>query len=165
MTVVRFEAARRRLRATLPTCWQPSEMAELIRLYEILHARGGASGFECGETERCEPQFYVLSADLGPCIACVSCIAKDGRPWYLLENGSGGLLGEGHDLGTLVGNVSQRWQLLVGRLLLVAPMFGQLLAASGDTLEESLQLAASSPLGAAMAQALLSWTTQALALA
>ena len=164
MTVVRFEAARRHPRATLPGCWQPSEMAALMRLYETLQARGGASGFECGETERCEPQFYVLGADLGPCIACVSRVSKDGRPWYLLENGSGGLLGEGHDLGALVGDVGQCWRSLVGRLFLVAPMFGQLLAGGGDALEESLQLAAP-PLGAATAQALLSWTTQALALA
>src|SRR5207245_2999295 len=49
-----------------------------------------------------EPQFYLLSADPAEdCISCVSRILKGGRPWYVIEDGLGGLLAEGYSLNIL----------------------------------------------------------------
>jgi hypothetical protein len=168
MTVIPFEAARHRLRPAPPRRWRPDETTELLRLYATLNARGEAADYEYGETERHEPQFYALGADPAQdCLACVSRLSQDGRPWYVIEDGSGGLLAEGSGLGTLVTEVSRCWRACVARLLLIAPLLGRLLAEDdfADLAEEGVALVAASPVDAGTVAGLLSWTVQALAFA
>jgi hypothetical protein len=94
MTVVELLAARRnKLRRRAPGGWQPGEIAELMKLYAVLNDCDVTIGYEFGNTESREPQFYVLAADQN-CISCVSRISKDSRPWYVVEDGLGGLLAE-----------------------------------------------------------------------
>jgi hypothetical protein len=70
----------------LPHRWEPKEIAVLLRLCVILNGRGVETTYEYGETERHEPQFYIVGADLTQdCVSCISRIFKDGRPWYLIK--------------------------------------------------------------------------------
>jgi hypothetical protein len=90
------------------------------------YTRGGQN--EYGETERREPQFYILNVGPAPdCIGCVSRISKDGLPWYVIENGLGALLAEGYNLRMLVSYMSRSWRLLHSNLLVIASFFGELL--------------------------------------
>lgn len=165
MTVVPFEAARRRLRPLLAQGWLPDEKGELMELYAVLKVRGAAAGCYYGETERREPQFYILGTNPArSCIACASRLSEHGRPWYVIEDGAGGLLGEGSGLVQLVSRVSRRWRSLVGDLLLFAPVLAQLLT-DGDLVEEGVALAVGVPLDGVPVAGILSWTAQALALA
>jgi hypothetical protein len=128
MTVVYFGSARAKMRWELPQSWQSEETAELMRLYAVLNGRSVVTSYEYGETEGREPQFYLISADPAEdCITCVSRILKDGRPWYVIEDGSGGLLAEGCSLSILVSHASRYWRLLCGHLVAVASFFGELL--------------------------------------
>jgi hypothetical protein len=134
MTVMHFGAARDKMRWKLPQCWQSEETAELMRLYSVLNGRSVATGYEYGETEGREPQFYLLSAD--PAQDCyVSRISKDGRPWYVIEDGLGGLLAEGYSLSILVSHASRCWRLLCGNLVAVASFFGEVLTRDALTTE------------------------------
>jgi hypothetical protein len=136
MTVMHFGAARDKMRWKLPQCWQSEETAELMRLYSVLNGRSVATGYEYGETEGREPQFYLLSADPAQdCISCVSRISKDGRPWYVIEDGLGGLLAEGYSLSILVSHASRCWRSLCGNLVAVASFFGEVLTRDALTTE------------------------------
>ena len=134
MTVTDFGSARDKMRRKLPQCWQSEETAELMRLYAVLNGRSVVTSYEYGETERREPQFYLISADPAEdCIRCVSRILKDGRPWYVIEDGLGGLLAEGCSLSILVSHASRCWRSLRGHLVAVASFFGELLTRDGFT--------------------------------
>ena len=117
MTVVELLAARRnKLRRRAPGGWQPGEIAELMKLYAVLNDCDVTIGYEFGNTESREPQFYVLAADQN-CISCVSRISKDSRPWYVVEDGLGGLLAEGYSLDILVSHLRTCWLSLLNKLL------------------------------------------------
>lgn len=117
MTVVELLAARRnKLRRRAPGGWQPGEIAELMKLYAVLNDCDVTIGYEFGNTESREPQFYVLAADQN-CISCVSRISKDSRPWYVVEDGLGGLLAEGYSLDILVSHLRRCWLSLLNKLL------------------------------------------------
>jgi hypothetical protein len=132
MTVVHLEAAR----SELPHCWQPDERAELMRLNVFLAERVNAKGHEYGETENHEPQFYVLGPDLVQnCVICVSRISKDGRTWYVIENGLGELFAEGYNLRTLVSNASGFWGSYRNKFLLLASLLSDVLV-MGEALAE-----------------------------
>jgi hypothetical protein len=134
MTVVHLEAAR----SELPHCWQPDEIAELMRLYALLAERNNAKGYEYGETENHEPQFYVLGPDLiQNCVMCVSRISQDGRTWYVIENGLGDLFAEGYRLRTLVTHASGSWRSLRNKLLLLTSLVSDILVMGEALAEES----------------------------
>ena len=146
MTVTDFGSARDRMRRKLPQCWQSEEAAELMRLYAVLNGRSVAASYEYGETEGREPQFYLLSADPAEdCISCVSRILKGGRPWYVIEDGLGGLLAEGYSLSILVSHASRCWRSLRGHLAAVALFFGELFTRDGFT-ADSFELVMTSSL-------------------
>jgi hypothetical protein len=144
MRVVDLAAARKQRRSALLRAWQPEEIAELMRLHAELKRGTEGLGYEYGETEQCEPQFYILSA--GPakhCLSCVSRLSRDGRPWYVIEDGFGGLLIEGDCLGTLVNRTARLNLLTHYGLLFVTPILGQLLAKSvfsAESLEAATDL-------------------------
>ena len=141
MTVVDLAAARKQRRSALPRAWQPEEIAELMRLYAELKGGPKGLGYEFGETEQREPQFYILSA--GPaehCLSCVSRLSRNGRPWYVIEDGSGGLLTEGDCLGILINRTARLNPLTHYSLLFVTPILGQLVA-KGVFSTESLEAA------------------------
>jgi hypothetical protein len=141
MTVVDLAAARKLRRSALPGAWQPEEIAELMRLYAELKRGTEGLGYEYGETEQCEPQFYILSA--GPaehCLSCVSRLSRDGRAWYVIQDGSGGLLTEGDCLGILINRTVRLNPLTHYSLLFVTPILGQLVA-KGVFSAESLEAA------------------------
>ena len=132
MTVVHFGSARDKMRWKLRQCWQSEETAELMRLYAVLNGRSVVTSYEYGETERREPQFYLISADPAEdCIRCVSRILKDGRPWYVIEDGLGGLLAEGCSLSILVSHASRCWRSLRSHLVPVVSFLGELLTRDG----------------------------------
>jgi len=88
MTVIQLAAARRQLH---PGCWRKQEKTELMRLYAAAVRQHGAADFEFGETDRGEPQFYILDdSPAATCITCASRLSKDSKPWYVIEDGSGG---------------------------------------------------------------------------
>jgi hypothetical protein len=141
MTVVHLEAAREKLRSELPHCWQPKETAELMRLYAFLAERSNAKGYEYGETENHEPQFYVLGPDLiHNCVVCVSRISKDGRTWYVIENGVGDLFAEGYKLRTLVTHASGSWRSLRNKLLLLTSFLSDVLLAREALTDKSFSV-------------------------
>jgi hypothetical protein len=146
MTVTDFGSARDKMRRKLPQCWQSEEAAELMRLYAVLNGRSVAASYEYGETEGREPQFYLLSADPAEdCISCVSRILKGGRPWYVIEDGLGGLLAEGYSLSILVSHASRCWRSLRSHLAAVALFFGELLTRD-DFTADSFELVMTSSL-------------------
>src|SRR5689334_12512995 len=129
MTVIDLAAARQQRQSALPRAWQPEEIAELMQLYAELKGGPKGLGYEYGETEQCEPQFYILSA--GPaehCLSCVSRLSRNGRPWYVIEDGSGGLLTEDDCLGTLINRTARLNLLAHYSLLFVTSILGQLVA-------------------------------------
>jgi hypothetical protein len=128
VTVVHLAAVRKQRQSALSHFWQPEEIAELMRLYASLKRGGKGADYEYGETERHEPQFYVLNADLAqPCLSCVSRISKDSRPWYVVEDGSGGLLAEGDCLGVIVNQAVRLDRSVSCGLPIVTPILGYLL--------------------------------------
>jgi hypothetical protein len=129
VTVVQLEAARRQLR---PSCWRRDEKTELMRLYAAVMRQCGAADFEFGVTDRCEPQFYILDDNpSAACLTCISRLSKDSKPWYVIEDGSGGLLSEGPGLRSLVERASQ-WRGWGGSLLLA--LAAQLEFVSSETM-------------------------------
>jgi hypothetical protein len=121
------------IHSRLLPCWQPEETTELLRFCSILNGRGFETEYEYGETERHEPQFYLLKADPAQdCISCVSRISNDGRPWYVIEDGSGGLLAEGYNLGILLSDTAGFWRVLRGNLLATVAFIGELLTYDAD---------------------------------
>jgi hypothetical protein len=159
MTVVQLEAARRQLR---PSDWDREEKAELMRLYAAVARDCGAADYEFGETDRSEPQFYIVDDNPGAaCITCVSRLSKHSKPWYVIEDGSGGLLSEGFSLRSLIERASA-WRGWGGSLLLALPLFEHRNA--GWTVLET-EIAIASYLDVWSPEAFLCWASQLLAFA
>jgi hypothetical protein len=141
MTVVHLEAAREKLRSELPHCWQPKETAELMRLYAVLVEVSNAKGCEYGETENQEPQFYVLGPALTQnCMICASRISKEGRAWYVIEDGVGGLFAAGYRLRTLVTYTIGFSRSLRNKLLLLTSFLSDVLLAGEALADESFSV-------------------------
>ena len=82
--------------------------------------------FAYGETDQRDPQFYVLdSSDTQPCTACVSCLVRDSRRWYVIEDGQGNIQVEGDCLRTLVERLCGYWSLMRHTLAAAVALFGQ----------------------------------------
>lgn len=63
-------------------------------------------GFAYRETDRHDPQFYVLGGDEAkPCKTCVSRLVRNGRCWYVIEDGEGVIQAEGDSLRQLIKRV------------------------------------------------------------
>lgn len=92
MSVVPFPARE------LPHNWQRSEMNTLLAACGESLEKGTVSGWEVGETERGDPQLYLLGP--APNHDCVLCVSRLGR-LYVLEDGDGRILCEHDALGSL----------------------------------------------------------------
>jgi hypothetical protein len=93
MTVVPFVA-----RADLSPLWQAEEMSQLLSIYAAHEAYGAASGWDIGETELNEPQFYVVGP--APDHDCLVSITRMGRE-YVLEDGQGRVVAEDLSLSVI----------------------------------------------------------------
>ena len=112
--------------------WTPAETEELARLYRAKRDLGGAAGFAYGETDHRDPQFYVLgSTDAEPCTACVSRLIRDGRRWYVIEDGQGNVQTEGGCLHMLVGRLCGYWSSMRHTLAAVLALVGEQFASDG----------------------------------
>lgn len=116
------------------TGWEHAEMQQLLGVFAAHAAAGTAEDWSTGETERADPQFYLV--DGSPDHDCVLAISRVGRT-YILEDGAGGVLAEGRNLGA----VTSRALALARR-----PRFAQLYArvvvswyALRETIEEKLE--------------------------
>jgi hypothetical protein len=86
--------------------WSPEETEVLTGLYRAKRELSGAAGFAYGETDRHDPQFYVLGGDEAkPCKTCVSRLVRNGRCWYVIEDGEGVIQAEGDNLRQLIKRV------------------------------------------------------------
>lgn len=88
-----------KLERTPPSpAWRAQELAAIVAALTPALARGQASGWEVGATDRGDPQFYLLGP--APREACEICISRIGRI-YVLEDGEGRLLLDTGDLSAL----------------------------------------------------------------
>ncbi len=94
MTIVPLIPRRRALNGL----WQPDEMAQLLSIFAAHEAQGQATDWDTGETERREPQFYVLG-DLAEqdCLVSITRIGRD----YVLEDGQGHVVAEDSSLSAI----------------------------------------------------------------
>ena len=128
MNVLFLAEARAKQRSPRSNQWTSNEIAELTRLYRAKSERDGAVCFAVGTTDFDDPQFYVLT-DGGDqsCSVCVSRLTRDGRSWYVIEDGNGRIEDEGGCLRTLVARISKQpltgWRALVPVLAYCAQQF------------------------------------------
>jgi hypothetical protein len=78
--------------------WQAEEMSQLLSIYAAHEAQGEAIDWDTGETERKEPQFYILGSH--PEHDCVVSITRIGRD-YILEDGQGRVVAEDSCLSSI----------------------------------------------------------------
>jgi hypothetical protein len=90
MTVVQFP---RKLVGEVQSGWHSAELQRLMSACAVYLPSGQASGWEFGETERGDPQLYLLGP--GPEQECVLSISRLGA-LYILEDGNGRVIFE-HD--------------------------------------------------------------------
>lgn len=78
--------------------WRAEEMSQLLSIYAAHEAAGEASGWDLGETERREPQFYLLghTAD-DDCVMTITRLDGD----YVLEDGHGHVVAENASLSVI----------------------------------------------------------------
>ena len=87
MTVVQFPLTRQQ---STPA-WPWAELRQVIDVCAQSIASGAASGWEIGETERGDPQVYLLGPP--PDYDCILSISRIGQ-LYILEDGNGRVLFE-----------------------------------------------------------------------
>jgi len=78
--------------------WHAEEMSQLLSIYAAHEAQGEATDWDTGETERHEPQFYILGAQ--PDLDCVVSITRIGHD-YILEDGQGHVVAEDSSLSVI----------------------------------------------------------------
>lgn len=78
--------------------WHPDEMSQLLSIYAAHEAHGDACDWDTGETERKEPQFYILSANSD--LDCMISITRMGNE-YILEDGQGYVVAENSSLSVI----------------------------------------------------------------
>ena len=136
MNVVFLDRARSRKRLVKSNAWTPAETEELARLYRAKRDLGGAAGFAYGETDHRDPQFYILSStDAEPCTASVSRLIRDGRRWYVIEDGQGNVQTEGGCLRVLVGRLCGYWSSIRHTLAAALAFVGEQFACDGSLSE------------------------------
>jgi len=94
MTIVPFSAHPQRPAGV----WRPDEMSQLLSIYAAHEAQGEASDWDTGETERRDPQFYILGAQ--PDLDCLVSVTRIGDA-YILEDGHGHVVAEGSSLSAI----------------------------------------------------------------
>jgi len=98
MSIVEFPR-----RAAAPGDWRPDEWRELAALFHPDAADAGTA-WDVGATEHGDPQFYLLGpAPDHECVLCVSRLAQG----YVLEDGSGRILGEAPSLDRFAEQVAR----------------------------------------------------------
>jgi hypothetical protein len=138
MNVVLLDRARTTRRPARSNLWTSDEMEELTRLYRAKRDHGGGAGFAYGETDRRDPQFYILSStDAEPCTACVSRLIRDSRRLYVVEDGQGNIQAEGDCLRKLVGRLCGYWSSMRHTLAVALTLVGEQFACDGP-LSDSL---------------------------
>lgn len=96
MTVISFTPHRN---ASPAGIWRADEMSQLLSIYAAHQAQGDAGDWDTGETERSDPQFYILDTQPDPdCVVSITRIGKD----YILEDGRGGVVAEHGSLSAIV---------------------------------------------------------------
>jgi hypothetical protein len=108
--------------------WNQHEAAELNRLYQAHRERRWADGFAYGKTDFDDPQFYILgTGGAEVCATCVSRLTRDGRSWYVIEDGQGQIHSEGDCLRALIARMVGRslgaWRALGAILALFLQQF------------------------------------------
>jgi hypothetical protein len=93
MSVIEFTPSR-----NMPAEWQTPELQKLLAGCAASLKQGDASGWAVGQTEKGDPQLYLLGP--APDYDCVLCVSRIGR-LYLLEDGNGKILLEHRNLGLL----------------------------------------------------------------
>ena len=88
MTVVMFP------RAAPPGNWQPIELQQFVSMSSAAIARGEASTWYVGVTERNDPQFFLIGPP--PEHDCILAISRLGR-LYVIEDGAGHVLFESNN--------------------------------------------------------------------
>ena len=90
-------------RAAALSDWRPDEWRELAALFQPAAADAGTA-WDVGATEHGDPQFYLLGpAPDHECVLCVSRLAQG----YVLEDGSGRILGEAPSLDRFAEQVAR----------------------------------------------------------
>ena len=136
MNVVFLDCARTRKRLARSSSWTSDETEELVRLYRAKRDLGGAAGFAYGETDHRDPQFYVSNnTDAEPCTASVSRLIRDGRRWYVIEDGQGNVQTEGGSLRVLVGRLCGYWSSMRHTLAAALAFVGEQFACDGSLSE------------------------------
>jgi hypothetical protein len=96
MSVVPFAGRGRLRRGTTAAAWTPEEARGLCHLYESLCTHGLAIDWERGETECGDPQLYLVGSDTdASCVVSISRLLREGRAFYVIENGGGAVIAEG----------------------------------------------------------------------
>jgi hypothetical protein len=112
--------------------WDAEELRQLIALFGAQRRRR-VSSWDVGETERGEPQFYMLGP--GPDYDCVMSVSRLARG-YVLEDGTGRIMGEApalhHFAEQTARSVARRGRSLVARATL-------LICAIRLTIEEKIE--------------------------
>jgi hypothetical protein len=78
--------------------WRRAELRRLLAVCSASVSSGAASGWAFGETERGDPQLYLLGPE--PECDCILCISRL-DDLYILEDGKGRLVSEHNDLPSL----------------------------------------------------------------
>lgn len=84
--------------------WHPEEMSQLLSIFAAHEANGDACDWDTGETDRRDPQFYILGAQ--PNFDCVITITRLGNE-YVLEDGQGHVVAEDSSLSVIADKAIQ----------------------------------------------------------
>jgi hypothetical protein len=97
--------------------WRSAELQQLTKACSGYIPSGHASGWEFGETERGDPQFYLLGPAPGQ--DCILSVSRLGR-LYVLEDGNGQIVFEHDNLRLLAEQVASvlhnRKQAILGQV-------------------------------------------------
>jgi hypothetical protein len=128
MTVIAFQSK-------LPQRDRPWRSGELEAIVDNLAPElgGGAGGWDIGETELGDPQFYLLGPP--PHAECILCISRLGRI-YVLEDGAGRVLLEHNSLAVLA---EQARSLLRKKKTQIAARAALIWCALRESFEEKLE--------------------------
>lgn len=114
--------------------WQHAELQQLIGVFAAHRAAGAAEDWSTGETERADPQFYLLGQS--PDQDCVLAISRVGGT-YVLEDGAGGVLAEDRNLGRVASRAVS-----LARRSAIAHLYGRIVVgwyALREAFEEKLE--------------------------